>query len=152
MNIIVCDTCSVIRLYQGGIIDCLGKLFNQVYIPFEVFNECNPSTQKIFKQPFFKLVEVNNMLSIGLGKGERAAISLAIELNIDVITDDHDALKKARKMGLFPLTSFDIAITAKDVHLIDSVKDVLDTMRTNGEGIDNSLYNQALEDAGESEG
>ncbi len=36
---IVADTSSLIRLRKGGVIDCLGRLFDKVSIPQAVKNE-----------------------------------------------------------------------------------------------------------------
>ena len=41
MNIIICDTCSLIKLQKGGVIHCLEKFYDKVYIPEAVKNECS---------------------------------------------------------------------------------------------------------------
>ena len=41
MNLIVCDTCSLIKLEKGGVTVCLGEFYDKVYIPEAVKNECS---------------------------------------------------------------------------------------------------------------
>ena len=40
MNIVVCDTSTLIKLYKAGVLDLLFKLFNRVYLPVGVQEEC----------------------------------------------------------------------------------------------------------------
>jgi len=75
----VCDTCSLIRLRKGGVVDCLGDLFDRVLLPKAVRDECRaPGTASVLARGFFEVRDVDKVLLIGgLGRGEREAISLA---------------------------------------------------------------------------
>ncbi len=85
-----------------------------------------------------------------MGKGEREAISLALELNVEVmITDDIRAFKKAENLSLFPLNTERILVIAKRLNLIKAVRPILDNMKKAGEGIEDEVYRETLELAGE---
>jgi len=151
MNIVVCDTSTLIKLNKAGALDLLGKLFNRVYLPVGVQEEClDESIKQAIKAPFFEVRKVKNILLLGMGKGEREAISLAIELKAEtLLTDDEKAGQKTLKLGLSALDTTQILILAKDTNLIDSVKFLLDKMRAAGEGIEDDIYFETLRLANE---
>lgn len=99
METAICDTSALSRLYKGNVLDCLGNIFHKVYIPKAVNEECrnsrNSGIANAVRKYFFETVSVNKVLDIGLGKGEREAISLAKERNIKtILLDDHKAIKR----------------------------------------------------------
>ncbi len=151
MTIAICDTSTLIRLQKGEVLECLGQLFDKIYLPEAVVIECEDEfTAKGLKLPFFKILPVKNILPVGMGPGERAVISLAIELNIKtVISDDIKAIRKADQLGLIPLASENILVLAKRANLILSVKTILDKMKKAGEGIEDDIYFDTLRRAGE---
>ena len=151
MNIVVCDTSTLIKLNKADALDLLGKLFNRVYLPVGVQEEClDESIKQAIKAPFFEVRKVKNILLLGMGKGEREAISLAIELKAEtLLTDDEKAGQKTLKLGLSALDTTQILILAKDTNLIDSVKFLLDKMRAAGEGIEDDIYFETLRLANE---
>jgi predicted nucleic acid-binding protein len=146
-NIAVCDTCTLIQLRKGGILHCLKLLFDEVCLPKAVVLECTDSeTFEMVRQLGFKVCPVNNLLPIGMGRGEREAISLVKELgNAVLITSDAKAIKKANNYGLMVFETSHIIILAKQVGLISSAKTVLDSMRNQGEGIPDRLYLKILQ-------
>jgi predicted nucleic acid-binding protein len=126
----VCDTSTLIRLRKGSVLDCLGKLFNKIYIPEAVLLECqDPLTQEAIRQTLIEVRNVSCILPItSIGLGELEAISLAVELCIDTfITDDDRAFRKAHQHNLFPIRSYQILFLAKHAHYIESLKTVLDS-------------------------
>ena len=142
---------TLIKLNKAGVLDLLFKLFNRVYLPVGVQEEClDESIKQAIKAPFFEVRKVKNILLLGMGKGEREAISLAIELKAEtLLTDDEKAGQKALKLGLSALDTTQILILAKDANLIDSVKFLLDKMRAAGEGIEDDIYFETLRLANE---
>ncbi len=150
MNIIICDTCSLVKLHKGGVLDLLGQVYDKVYIPEAVEKECTGMTKEILQKPFFKVVKVNHILSVGMGLGEREAISLGVELNIKkILTDDKKAFNNSIRQGLKPRTTFNFLVMAKALGFIDNVKPVLDRIIINGDGIAKNIYNQILVEAKE---
>ena len=142
---------TLIKLNKAGVLDLLFKLFNRVYLPVGVQEEClDESIKQAIKAPFFEVRKVKNILLLGMGKGEREAISLAIELKAEtLLTDDEKAGQKALKLGLSALDTTQILILAKDANLIDSVRFLLDKMRAAGEGIEDDIYFETLRLANE---
>ena len=151
MRVAVCDTSSLIKLNKGNALWLLGKIFDRVYLPVGVQEEClDKSIKQAIKAPFFEVKKVKNILLLGMGKGEREAISLALELNVPrVVSEDERAVGKAHKLGLIPLNTERILVSAKEKNLIDSVKFFMDKMREAGEGIEDDLYFTTLRLANE---
>ena len=151
MPALVCDTSSLIKLAKADALDSLGMLFAPVYLPDAVVAECKSDRIKAaISLPFFTPYQVQNTLAIGLGAGERGAISAAVELGIvHILTDDDAATSKAARHGLVPIRVFDVLLLAKAAGHIQSVKATLDRMRDLGEGIDPGVYAETLRRSGE---
>ena len=149
---VICDTSSIIKLRKGGVIDCLGQLFDAVLIPQAVKEECaRPETRAVIQKPFFQVCTISRALPLsGIHPGEREAISLAVEHNIPVILlDDEKAIRRALEQKLVPIRSLRILMYAKQKGLIPSVKPALDAMIAQGEGIQDDMYHKILRSAGE---
>ncbi len=146
MKAVIFDACTLIRLFKGNALNCLPGLFNKIYIPEAVKNECRDETvRETISKPPFEIRRVKSVLPIGLGIGEREAISLAVETRPQTLfTDDEKAFRKALFYGLEPYRSFRILILAKESGLIKSVKTVFDTMEKAGEGIDPDMRFETL--------
>jgi len=151
MNLIICDTCSLIKLQKGGVIHCLGEFYDRVYIPEAVKNECSEGfARQALQHNFLEVIAVNQILPLGMGAGEREAISLAVEQGIkNIITDDNKAFNNAVRQGLLPIRTFNFLVMAKYAGLISAVGPVLEAMKERGEGIRKDVYLQTLQDAGE---
>ncbi len=150
MNIIICDTCSLIKLEKGDAINILEQVYDKIYLPEAVENECKGTTKKLIQKPFFKIIKVSQVLPIGMGLGEREAISLGVELNIKkIITDDKKAFKNSIRYGLKPRTSFQFLVMAKYLGYLQEVKPILDKIIKQGDGIDQGIYDQTLIEAQE---
>jgi len=149
----VADTSTLIRLRKGGVIHLLGEMFETIFIPLAVQDECKDAkTKKAIENKLFKVVPVENVLSIeNVHEGELEAISLSIELGVDLILlDDVGAIKKADQYHLISLSAFDVLLSAKKKGLIKSAKQVLDVMSGENEKIDEISYADVLLRAGES--
>ncbi|MGI9035373.1 MAG: DUF3368 domain-containing protein [Pyrinomonadaceae bacterium] len=107
--IIVSDTSPINYLILIREIELLPKLFGQVIIPQAVSNELQQTGTPAAVRDWIALrpqwLEIQNAKIIDhtmtLGAGEREAISLAVELNADlVLVDDRKARKTAIERGL----------------------------------------------------
>jgi len=147
----VCDTCSLIRLNKGCVVEKLGDIFDVVYIPKAVQEELNEGDSAyIIDESFFEVAEVQNMLFFNLGSGEREVISLAKELDVNiVITDDEKARKKAEKYNLIVLRSFDVLRIAKQKGFIRSVKPILELIKKNADSLNVEFEYNLLQKVGE---
>lgn len=152
MDLAVCDTCTLIQLRKGEILYCLNQLFAEIYLAKAVVEECldADTRQEINQLNHFKIQSPRGLLPLRLGPGELEAISLATELgNAVFITDDAAAIKKAKQQGLFILRTHQIIMLAKLAGIIPSAKTALDKMKAKGEGIQEEVYWQILQDTGE---
>jgi predicted nucleic acid-binding protein len=107
-------------LHYLVLIDCgetLGKLFNQVLIPFAVRDELlHPRAPQKVKdwilspRPWLEIVPIGDPRPVhGLHKGETEALQLALDRRADaVLMDDMDGRAAARRLGI--PTIFTIAI------------------------------------------
>ncbi len=107
--IIASDTSPINYLVLIGEIELLPKLFGQIVIPQAVLDELRksgtPEAVKNWIDSNPQWVEIQNAKAIDqtitLGAGEREAISLAMELNADlVLIDDRKARRAAVERGL----------------------------------------------------
>ena len=107
--IIVSDTSPINYLVLIREIELLPKLFGKVVIPQAVLDELQQTGTPEVVKDWIDLrpqwLEIQNAKAIDqtitLGAGEREAISLAVELNADlVLIDDRKARKAAIERGL----------------------------------------------------
>ncbi len=126
--IIVSDTSPINYLVLIGEIELLPKLFGQIVIPQAVLDELRksgtPEAVKNWIDSNPQWVEIQNAKAIDqtitLGAGEREAISLAMELNADlVLIDDRKARRAATERGLNVAGTINILESASKRGLID---------------------------------
>ena len=149
--LLICDTCSLVRLEKGGASSIIFKLFDPVLIPPAVLQEIQDGgfDDLTAKHPF-EVRHPKTILQIGMGAGEREAVSLATEHpGCRLLTDDIRAIKKAHRLGIIVLSTFDVLLLAKDAKLIGAVRLILDAMREAREGIPQVEYESVLRRAGE---
>ena len=92
------------------------------------------------------------MLREELDAGESAAIILATELGADlVLIDERAATRKARTLGLPVIGTLGVLLLGKRAELLAAIKPLLDSLRENDFSVSDSLYDQVLRDAGESD-
>lgn len=87
-----------------------------------------------------------------LDRGEAEAIALYIEKSADyLLIDEKKGRKTATEHGIRVIGSLGILILAKRKDLLQSIKPSLDLLRTSSTRISDSLYEQALQMANETE-
>jgi predicted nucleic acid-binding protein len=80
-----------------------------------------------------------------MGRGERAAIALAHELDAGlVVLEDEEGRKEARRHGLSVTGSIGILIEAQEQDIIASLRRELDRLIDEGLWIDERLYDRVL--------
>ncbi|MDQ3801279.1 MAG: DUF3368 domain-containing protein [Acidobacteriota bacterium] len=126
--IVVSDTSPINYLVLLGEIELLPKLFNEVIIPRAVWDELRtegtPEEVRnwIDSNPQWLKIQNAKIIdqTIALGAGEREAISLAEELNADlVLIDDRKARKTAIQRGLKVSGTISILESASKRGLVD---------------------------------
>lgn len=126
--IIVSDTSPINYLVLIGEIELLPQLFGKVIIPQAVLNELKktgtPAVVVDWIDSNPNWLETQNARAVDqtitLGAGEREAISLAIELNADlVLIDDRKARRAAIERGLNVAGTVNILESASKRGLVD---------------------------------
>lgn len=148
----VYDASPLIVFHQVGQLDLLRALFDHAYVPTAVAGEVAPSVGVLPSWIEVHPVFTSPAISPLLHAGERAAISLAVQLGADfVILDDLAGRKAAERMGLAATGSLGLLVRAKRDGVIREVNPLMDAMIAAGLFVSDALYRQILSIAGESD-
>jgi len=157
--IIVCDSSPIIALALCDQLELLDKLFNDVLIPQEVYNESTKEgkepTPVIQKWAVGKVVDVIdrqkvNVFNETLDKGESEAIALYLEKSADyLLVDEKKGRKIAIENGIKVVGSLGVLIMAKRKGFLQSIKPSLVILRSSSTRISEFLYEQTVKMAGE---
>jgi len=152
--VIVSDTSPLIMLSKIKALDLLKKLYGDILMPEEVYNEIvsgEPYKDEIiyFKSFKFKVVKVKKTLEFGLGKGEESAINLALEKKAILIADDYVARQIAKNLGLKVIGTLSLLLIFLKKRLInyEKFKNLLNELIENNFRISIELYNEVLNEA-----
>jgi hypothetical protein len=152
--IVVSDTTAITTLLKAGMEDLLQRLFTNVTIPQAVWDELLAFHSQL---PNFILLRVvqradRRLQEIGsLGHGEIEAITLAKELNADLLlTDDLKARKIATGLNIKCSGLLGLLLRAKQHGHISSVREEMGRLETRGGlYLSDSVKAEALKLAGE---
>src|SRR6185312_15266629 len=148
-------------LIQINLLHLLQTLYGEIIIPAAVNDEILQLENKghilsEFKNAdWIKIYSTHNLSNVNkykniLDRGELEAISIAIELQADLLIIDEKLGRIVAKTIGFDITGLvGILITAKNKNLILSVKKALDEVILLGCRISNTLYNIALKSCNE---
>jgi predicted nucleic acid-binding protein len=161
----VCNASPIIGLSIIGKIDLLWKVFDEVFIPEEVYNEVVSNNKyknygeheikEALNNGNIKLYKVQNTAFVEqmygrLHKGELEVMVAAKELKIKrVIIDDKPARNFSETMLLKSIGLIGILIVAKKLGMISEVKKYLDVLIQEEYRISKKLYLEGLKSAGE---
>lgn len=140
--IIVADTTPIHYLALIGEAEVLKEMFGGVIIPQAVLDELQrdrtpqPVKDWIDSQPSWLVVKQPSLVlddvAKSLGKGEREAIALAIELMADaLLLDDKRAKNEARRRNIPVITILNILETAAERGWLDLPEAIARLRRTN---------------------
>lgn len=153
---IVCDTSPLLLFARADRLGLLPALYQRVVVPGAVLQEVNVQAdeparqiQVHVQQDVFQRKEAQgrSLDAVGenMGRGERAAIALARELDAElVVLDDEQGRTEARRHGLSITGSIGILIEAKERDAIASMRRELDRLVEEGLWIDEQLYDRVL--------
>ncbi len=153
---VVINSSPLIALGCIGKIDILTDIFEEVFIPQEVFNETVVNGKNdivlegIKKNDKLTVISATNIvliefLSDNLDKGESEVIAIAKENKIEtVIIDELKGRKIAGMHGLNVIGSLGILSIAKKKGFIDEVKKYIDEMEQYGIRIGTELKRHIL--------
>jgi uncharacterized protein len=134
--IVVSDTTAVTTLLKAGMEGLLRELFGSVIIPQAVCDELNAFHSQL---PDFvslrALARPGSRLpgTAALGRGEAEAITLAKEINADLLlTDDLKARGVAARLNVKSVGLLGLLIRAKQRGHISSVREAIGILETRG--------------------
>ena len=157
--IVVSDTSPISNLLTVGQVQVLPAIFQQVYIPQEVWQELaafHAHLDPLKHASWLAVKTVTNQtlmqqLRQDLDAGESAAIALAIELSIPVILMDEKVGRRfARKYNLRTTGLLGVLLEAIAQGHLPAVKPIMDQLRQQARFfIAEPLYRQVCQLAGE---
>jgi predicted nucleic acid-binding protein len=163
---VVSDTSPILGLSAIGCLDLLQDQFETVFIPQSVLAELKVETdfrgtdaiQQALSQGWLQSREIQNKplarsLSLELHKGEAEAITLAMDLGLDMIVmDERIGREHAKALGLKTVGVLGVLLNAKKHGKLNSVDKAMKALRRGiGFFISERLYEEILKQAGESE-
>jgi predicted nucleic acid-binding protein len=160
----VSDTSPILGLAVIGHLGLLQEQFGEIFIPQTVLAELKidanfkgaSDVRLALNEGWLKLKEIQNKplarsLSLDLHQGEAEAITLAIDLSINLLVmDEKIGRERAKDLGLKTVGVLGVLLNAKKHGRIKSLKDVMTALRNEvGFFISDNLYRQILAQAGE---
>jgi len=158
---VISNTSPLIGLFGINGFSLLRDLYTEVWIPRKVEKEFLAINKAIHREalqnaPWIKVVDLTNPQSTaayqGIDAGEAEVFALAAEHDARLVfLDENKARQKAREIGLTVKGTVGILLEAKREGLIDVIKPLLIQLRDNGMHLSESLINDALQEAGETD-
>lgn len=149
-SIIISDTSCLIILNKVGELELLKKIGGKVYV--------TPIIQKEFGHILPEWILISNpsnthyqqILEMDLDKGEASAIALSLEMVDNIlIIDELKGRKIAKLLKLRFSGTFGLILKAKQLGLIESVKPILQKIKSTDFRFSESLFEMVLKEAGE---
>lgn len=159
MNMIVSDASPIISFARAGMLSLIEEVVGELTVPAAAHKEITapldkPGAREVLKASWITAREVENKkmldeLPKDLGRGEKEAIVLSLELGATLLVDDLAAREEARRRGLKLIGSIDILRQAKAQGVIPNFKEGLDALIVAGFWVSRELYDRILQIAGE---
>ena len=156
----ISNTSPLLYLYRAGIVDWLPKLFSEIWTPSAVSDELKEGLRKGYDVPTpsnYAWLQIINpratpseWLSLDLGAGELAAMTLALENPTRIVLlDDMLARRTAQAAGLSVWGTLKILLEAKAQRLTDKIEPHVDQLSDRGMWISAEVRRRILALAGE---
>jgi predicted nucleic acid-binding protein len=161
MRPIVADSGPLISFARIDRLDLIEKICGQIHIPPSVAEELAPRGERrrgasaLRAAHWIMIQDLEDpgsleMVSPGLGVGERAAIALAHERNLELLIDDAAGRREATRLKIVVLGSVGLLLEAKVQRVILQVRPLLNALLKEGFRLSPALYREILQRAGES--
>jgi len=152
---IVSNATPIIALLKINKLSILKKLYKEIIVPQEVYNEIESGKQKMFYRDLsqIKWIKIKNIKDekslsyfLDLDKGEAETIILANEIKADLVIMDE-------KLGRFHAKHADLKVTgtlgvllkAKKSGVILKIQPLLYALKEKGIWLDNNLIQKVIE-------
>jgi len=156
----ISNTSPLLYLYRIGALDWLPELFGEVWTPKAVRDELGEGRRRGYDVPdpsvydWLRLVDPHNMpsewLALDLGKGELAAMALALENPTRIVLlDDTLARRTAQAAGLTVWGTLKVLLEAKARGLTERVEPFVARLSDAGMWLSDDLRRRILVLAGE---
>lgn len=138
--IVLCDTSPLNYLILIGKVDILPTLFGEIFVPGAVIEElAHPGSSDgvrlwVASLPDWLIVKEPQAIEsdLNLGRGEAAAISLALECQADLLLiDDRKGCRAAKTRGLAVAGTLNVLEKAAKLKLLDLSIAIADLRQTN---------------------
>ena len=139
---VVSNTTPIISLLKIGKLEILKDLYDEIYIPQEVFNEIEAGKHKkyylnLLTFEWIKIEQIQDRKSIAyfldLDKGQAEAIVLTTEIEADLILlDESPGRIHAKHAGLRVTGTIGILVKAKKQGLISELKPLILELKEKG--------------------
>jgi predicted nucleic acid-binding protein len=157
MRVVVSDSGPLICLGRLDLLHGLPALFTEVQVPFAVLQECtarsdSPDAARIsaaVASGWLTSSETPSVPDGPLGRGERAAIALALAISAGLLTDDQEARLRANALGIQVAGTSGVLVRSKRAGLVLTIAPLIDQLRQGGQRFSRDVVAQALTSAGE---
>jgi predicted nucleic acid-binding protein len=157
---VISDTTPILSLLKIGKLELLKELYEQVSVPYAVYNEIEKGKGKPFyadlsKVSWIKIEKIQDSGSrvyfFDLDEGEAEVIILAYEQKAGlVIIDELAGRRYAKQMDIKLTGTLGILLKAKEHGYIDQITPLLDSLTRQGSWINPKLVAKVIALAGES--
>ncbi|RKU15158.1 DUF3368 domain-containing protein [Candidatus Poribacteria bacterium] len=158
---VISNNSPLVGLLGLNLLSLLRDLYTEVWIPRKVeeeFLKKDPIVRRetLENSPWIKTVDLMDPQTAAvhaeLDDGEAEALALANEHDARlVLLDEKRGRQKAKKIGLMAKGTVGVLQEAKAEGLIDVIKPLLIGLQDNGMHLSESLINNALQSAGETD-
>ena len=158
---VISNNSPLVGLLGLNLLSLLRDLYTEVWIPRKVEKEFIRKDSIVRREalenaPWIKTVDLTDPQTAAvhaeLDDGEAEALALANEHNARlVLLDEKRGRQKAKKIGLMTKGTVGILQEAKREGLIDVIEPLLIRLQDNGMHLSESLINDTLPDAGETD-
>jgi hypothetical protein len=158
----VVNTAPLIFLAKLGRLELLHLEVDFVYVPPKVLEEIRVVTDEAAQAVEQALLEGQlvergctrtDLLAFAgqsLDPGEAEVIALALEVNTkDIVLDDLDARRFARRSGLEPIGTLGLLLVAKQRGILEAIGPEIEALRKVGLRVSEALVMRVLAEAGE---
>lgn len=152
-RLVVTDASCLIALDLVSRLDVLTALYDETVAPHAVVAEFGRRPEWLVEHTVTDRVAVRLLLQQGLHEGEAEAITLARALRPDqLLIDERRGRRAAAGFGLSVIGTGGVLVAAKRIGLVDQVRPILDTLRTDHDfRLGALIYDALVREAGEAD-